>query len=79
MKVGLDNIKESQVQNPDPHSSRPPRGAGQGLVRIVIILAVLAIGFFVLRQFWHADEQQQDPASVTAPDNTRGEGQAPAE
>ncbi|SMO85882.1 hypothetical protein [Paracoccus laeviglucosivorans] len=67
------------MQNPDLQPSRPPRGAGQGLVRTVIVLAVLVVGFFVMRQFWHADEQQEDPASVTAPDGGRVEGQAPAE
>ena len=48
------------------------------LVAVFIIL-VMVVAIFVLRQFFHAETQQEDPASVEAPDNTAGEGSAPAQ
>ncbi|SMO65922.1 hypothetical protein [Paracoccus laeviglucosivorans] len=68
------------MNDPDPHARKPaPPQAGRAAIRIVIVLAVIVIGVFALRQFWHAEERQEDPTSATAPDNTAGQGRAPAE
>ncbi|MTH64847.1 hypothetical protein [Paracoccus shanxieyensis] len=67
------------MNNPDPHrQTPPPRQAGRGAVVIIAIVVAVIVAIFVLRQFWHADEQQEDPASISAPAQ-QGEGQAPAE
>lgn len=57
----------------------PPRNFRRAAVSVLAILAAVILAVFVLRQFWHADTQQDDPASLAAPDRSPGEGQAPAE
>lgn len=60
-------------------STPPPRNVRRAAVSVLAILAAVILAVFVLRQFWHADTQQDDPASLAAPDRSPVEGQAPAE
>lgn len=68
------------MNRPDPHNEKPgPRRASRAAISVVVIILVMVVAIFVLRQFFHAETQQEDPASVDAPDNTAGEGSAPAQ
>lgn len=55
-----------------------PRGSAKAIGAIFAILVVTTLVVFSARQFWHEEQQDADPASVSAPDTaSRGEGTAP--
>lgn len=53
-------------------AKRGPRHIGRAAIVVGIILLVTLAIMFGLRQAWHADEQQEDPASLQAPDRAQG-------
>ncbi len=57
----------------------PPARAGRAGVVILVIVVLMLVGIFAFRQLFHAEVQQQDPASSQAPDGADAtEAQAPA-